>query len=401
MEGLSFLRASAKEQLTGNILPYWSNMAPDVNWGGFLGRIDFRNRVVPSAPKGAVLNTRVLWAFSSAHCFLGEHRLLSLAQRAKDYLVRYFWDARNGGIYWMLDHRGKPIDTKKQVYAQAFAIYALSAHFSATKDQDSLSRAIELFKLIEKHSFDPKLGGYFEAFDKDWGPLDDVRLSDKDQNARKTMNTHLHLLEAYTSLLKIWSDERLKEKLAVLLDLFLSRILNPETRHLQLFFDEFWNSQSEKVSFGHDIEASWLLTEAAEAIGCTETEERAQSAALEVVEVTLNEGMDDGGIRNERLGDQLDEDRHWWPQAEAVVALVNAFSLTRETRLLELAVEAWDYLLKNLVDEVNGEWHFRVSKNGVPYSEEDKAGPWKGPYHNSRACLELISRADRLHGAIE
>lgn len=388
------LRARAQEILTGQILPFWSIRTPDQAQGGFLGQILHDGQAVPDAPKGSVLNARILWTFSAAYRALGDPVYLEMAERAYAYLMAHFRDEEHGGIYWMVDYTGKPLDPKKQIYAQAFAIYGLAEFYRITGKAESLTFAIELYELIEEHSFDPEQGGYFEAYDREWNLLEDLRLSDKDANEKKTMNTHLHVLEAYTVLYQCWPDLGLKSKLKSLTRCFLDTIIDQETHHFHLFFDESWNLRSHEWSYGHDIEGSWLLCEAAEAIGEVGLIREVREAALNLAYTALNEGIDtDGSMCNEGDANGItDTTRHWWPQAEACVGFLNAYALSGDEAFLTATHRIWAYIEGNMIDPSSGEWYFRVSKAGIPFTEDNLVGPWKCPYHNGRTCLEILYR---------
>lgn len=350
--------------------------------------------MVPHVPKGAVLNTRLLWTFALAARVLADERYRSLADRAYDYLKDYFWDNEQGGIYWMLDYLGVPLDSKKQTYAQAFAIYALAEYYRLTSNPEVLQQAISLFDVVEERTVDEAHGGYYEAYSRSWERLQDGRLSEKDAPAAKSSNTHLHVMEAYTTLYRVWPSDKLSERLRALIRCFLDVIIDPETHQMGAAFNEQWVSVSDLISYGHDIEASWLLVEAAEVLGDAELLEEVQVEALRMAEVVLKDGVDeDGGLLNEaRPSGFLDDDKHWWPQAEALVGFINAYQLSQDARFLDAALKNWVFIQNYIIDEKEGEWYFRVSRQGVPYSEEDKVGPWKAPYHNARACLELIHR---------
>jgi cellobiose epimerase len=376
------------------ILNYWIERTVDNENGGFYGRIDGSNHLIPKNDKGSVLNARILWTFSSAYRIVKEPKYLEMATRAKDYLLKYFWDREQGGIYWMLDYKGNHVDTKKQIYSLAFAIYGLAEYFRVTTDNEALEYAIKLFELIEIHSFDQELDGYFEAYSRDWKLLEDLRLSDKDANEKKTMNTHLHVLEAYANLYHIWPDARLQKQLKNLIEVFTDKIIDNQFYSFNLFFDENWNSKSHEISFGHDIEGSWLLFEAAEVLKDKPLIIKVEKIILKMVEKIAQNGLDtDGGLLYEGgHGKITDTDKHWWPQAEAIVGLINAWQLTKDDNYLEKAWKVWEFTKAKMIDKQNGEWYFRVNREGKPYLEEDKVGPWKCPYHNGRACLEVIER---------
>jgi mannobiose 2-epimerase len=272
-------------------------------------------------------------------------------------------------------------------------MYALTEYFLLTQKKEALEKSIQIFYLIEKYSFDLDFNGYFEAFDRHWNLLADLRLSIKDANEKKTMNTHLHVLEAYTNLYRCWKDPVLKKQLRNLIVVFRDKIIDAH-HHFQLFFDEQWNVKSHEISFGHDIEGSWLLFEASEVLGDYDLITELKETSVKMVDITIREGMDsDGGIMNEAGHNGVnDTDKHWWPQSEAIVGLVNAWQLTGEDRYLKTANQVWSFIKNNLIDHEAGEWHWRVSRSGNVFREEDKAGPWKCPYHNGRAALEILRR---------
>ncbi len=376
-----------------NILDYWRKNTPDHTYGGFYGRITHQNKVVERASKGIILNTRILWSFSAAANHLNTQGHKSLEDRAFNYIKDHFLDKEYGGVFWELDYLGQPINKRKQVYAQAFAIYALAEYYTLTKSTEARSMAIGLFELIEKHSKDTEKGGYTEAFAHNWSPLEDMRLSHKDMNASKTMNTHLHILEAYTTLLKVYDHTTLRASLKQLVELFLNRFLN-ERYHYDLFFDDDWQLLSQTISYGHDIETAWLVMEAANALDDKGLIQQSQTVALKVIDTFLNEALDgEGAVVNEldlNTG-QKDTDRHWWPQVEAITGLAFAHRMTGKLRYTEHATRIWHFVKQHLIDQKNGEWYFRVDAYGKVYTEEDKVSMWKAPYHSARACIMLNS----------
>lgn len=390
---LKKLKSELNDELT-RILNYWMKNTPDNEYGGFLGQIDAEDKVVPGSPKGSVLNARILWSFSAAYNLNKNPEYLQYAERAYQYITSHFIDKEFGGVYWTVDHKGNPLDTKKQVYASAFAIYGLSEYYHASGNEEAKTTAISFYKLLVEHSYDTVRTGYLEAFTCEWEQINDLRLSAKDANEKKTMNTHLHVLEGYANLYSIWPDDGLKAQIITLLHNFLDRFINPETYHLNLFFDEDWNRRSALVSYGHDIEAAWLLLEAAEIIKHGPLIERLKDISIKIAKASLN-GLDaDSGLwyEYEPSDNHLVKEKHWWVQAEAIVGFYNTWQITGDEKFLELAEKTWEFVKKNIIDPKNGEWVWGIGENGNVMPNEDKAGIWKCPYHNSRACIEIVKR---------
>lgn len=377
--------------LTTNILPFWMDKMVDPIYGGFYGRIDGKGQLHSDAPKAIILNTRILWTFSAAFKQFGDIAYKDTATRAFDYLNNHFIDPVFNGVYWMLSKNGSVLESKKQVYAQAFAIYALSEFHSATGNETALEQAISMYTCIENYSFDKLKNGYLEAFDREWKLLADLRLSDKDANEAKTMNTHLHVLEAYTRLYQVWPDQKLGNQLGNLVNLFLNTFIG-DSYHFHLFFDEDWHLKSTICSYGHDIEGGWLLYKAAQVLENSLLIDKCKVAAVGLTEAALKGFDQEGGLMYEGTRAKVEiTDRHWWPQAEALVGLINAFEISCDPRYFKLAERNWEFINKKLVDP-KGEWHGIVHQDGSLDLSEDKAGPWKAPYHNGRAMLELMER---------
>jgi mannobiose 2-epimerase len=394
----SALARAMERDLRENVLPFWRDRVRDETHGGFLGHLADDGTVDPVGPKGGVLNARILWTFAAAFRRYQDAADRKTADRALSYLLARFWDDTHGGIYWMLDHEGRPLSDRKQTYALAFALYALAECHRATGSDEALDRAIGLFRSIEEHARDTVHGGYWEARARDWTPLEDVRLSEKDRNSPKSMNTHLHVLEAYTNLLRVWEGEGLRDRLRALVEIHLERIVDPVSGHLLLFFDEEWRPVDGAVSYGHDIEASWLVVEAADVLGDAGLRDEAARIAEKTARVTLAAGFDreHGGVFAERdEGAPLDDEKHWWMQAEAIVGFVNAWELTGEGAFLEAAESTWRFVDRFLIDRTHGEWRWRVARDGSTIPGLPKVEPWKCPYHNSRAALEVVERAER------
>lgn len=383
-------RGELTANLTDCILPYWINKMTDPR-GGFYGRRDEADNLDPDAPKGAILNARILWTFAAAYRALGRKEYLDTATRARDYLLANFIDREHGGIYWSLNADGSALDTKKQFYAIGFAIYGLSEYVRATggADNEALQAAIDLYRTIEAHSRERIHEGYLEACTRDWQPIADMRLSDKDDNACKTMNTHLHIIEGYVNLYRVWPDAGLKADIENLLSIFFDKIKDPRTNHLGLFFDNEWKRQDRNVSYGHDIEASWLLLEAAQTIGSPQWIARATTETHLIAMAALEGRCVDGSMVYERFRDgHYDNDKHWWVQAENLIGQIYLWKFHGMAEQLGWAEKTWEFIKREIVDTDAGEWHWMARRG----SGNDKAGFWKCPYHNSRMCMEAAAR---------
>ena len=383
------------DQLYGQIMPFWCGSALDHEQGGWMGWLSNDLKPDRTQPKGLIVNSRILWAFSTVHRARPDKLFQQMAGRALDYVMNRFWDTQYGGAFWRLDDTGQVLDDSKKIYGQAFYIYALAEYYQAFAAPAALVRARELFELIERYAHDPKYGGYLEVRRRDWSEADaNARLSDKDLNEKKSMNNHLHVLEAYTNLYRAWKEPRVEQRLRELIALFVQRILDLRTLHLHHFFDEQWHVRSDSYTFGHDIEGTWLLCEAAEVLGDDALLQRVQAVALRMAEVSLREGVDaDGALSYEgKNGKVIDPGRECWPQAEAVVGFLNAFQLSGDVKYFEAASRVWDFIENRLADRVHGEWFWRINVDGCPDLKLPKVSEWKGPYHGSRACLEALHR---------
>ena len=417
------MKLEMQDVLENNILPFWLEKMQDNENGGFYGRIDGSGVLHPDAEKGAILNARILWTFSAAYRVLEKEELLKAATRAKDYLVDHFIDPEYGGVYWSVDYKGEPLDTKKQFYAIAFAIYGLSEYARATGNREALEYALDLYDCIEEHAFDDEQNGYIEACTREWGKIGDMRLSELDANYPKSQNTHLHIMEAYANLLRCLKEMRAQEQcdyvpaigsvlpvgisvppetmvsvegaLRNIISIFIDKILNPETNHLDLFFDMDWTRGAGHLeSYGHDIECSWLLHEAALVLGDENLLEKVENVVQKVAKASEKGLREDGSMIHEANLDtgHVDDDLHWWVQAENVVGWFNVWQHFGDEEAFKKSEKCWHYIKENLVDFDNGEWYWSRHPDGSLNTVDDKAGFWKCPYHNSRMCLEIIER---------
>ena len=422
-EEVKTLKAEVRDVLENNILNFWLDKMVDEENGGFYGQMTGEGEIVKTADKGGILNARILWSFSAAYRVLHKQEYLEAATRAKDYIIDHFIDKEYGGTYWSLDYKGQPKDTKKQFYAIGFTIYGLSEYARATGDREALDYAMELYECIEEHSLDREYNGYIEACTREWGEIADMRLSELDANYPKSQNTHLHIIEPYTNLFRCIKElkavescdyvpaigsvlpigvtvpddfvVRLESSLRNLITIFTDKILNPDTHHLDLFFDMDWTREAGRLeSYGHDIECSWLMHEAALVLG-DETVLRKVETVVQMVAKASEKGLnEDGSMVHEANLDTgyVDTDRHWWVQAENVVGWINIWQYFGDESALQKALRCWQYIKDNLIDREGGEWWWSRDPERNINRKDDKAGFWKCPYHNSRMCLELMER---------
>jgi len=389
------LQDFATRQLFDVILPWWQKYMSDEVNGGFLGSRDHLNQPVTGHPKGLILNARILWAFSAAYAYKKDEVYRQTAERAYRYLLSQFKDPDYPGYFWSLNPDGSLHNGKKQTYAQAFVMYGMSEYAAATGSEQALNEALSLFNLIEEMAFDPVRNGYLEAFSREWNDIGDLRLSDIDMNEKKTMNTHLHVIEAYSRLYRLHKDERLKQSIENLLGIFSEHFINNETHHLNLFFDDYWTLKSGDISYGHDIEASWLLQEAAESVENEDYIKKFRTIAIQLAEAVQPALLPEGGLIHENHAEMEKNTNQleWWAQAEAIVGFLNVFQLTGDEYYLEKSLHLIDYVETYFVDKNNGEWYYRVERSGEPVTSYEKAGFWKCPYHTVRMGLEVLERS--------
>ena len=419
MMTIQTLRKEMQDVLENNILHFWQTKMVDRENGGFYGRIDGQEVLHPEAEKGAILNARILWTFSAAYRVSGKKEYLKTATYAKEYFIEHFIDKEYGGVYWSVDHKGQPLNTRKQFYAIGFALYGLSEYVRATGDREALDYAI--------HAFDSEFNGYIEAQTRDWQPIADMRLSELDANFPKSQNTHLHIIEPYANLYRCLQELKAKEScdyvpvlgsvlpvgisvpqetvnrveaaLRNIIGIFTDKILNPETHHLDLFFEMDWTRGAGRLeSYGHDIECSWLMHEAALVLGDPYVLERVEPIVREVAKASEKGLRPDGSMIHEANLDtgHADDDLHWWVQAENVVGWFNIWQHFGDEEAYERAVRCWQYIKDQLIDWENGEWHWSRHPDGTMNIVDDKAGFWKCPYHNGRMCLEVIERSEEM-----
>jgi len=397
-ETLATYRDRIEDDLRANILPWWTHHMVNVVEGGFHAEITGTGSVNPAAPRGMLLTTRILWTYAAAWRVYGDEDYAAMADRAFADLHARFSDEEHGGFIWSINPDGLPRATRKQIYGQAFAIYALAEYHRVSGLVEPLKQAQALFELMERHGRDRERGGYWEAFARDWSPIDDVRLSEVDRNDPRSQNTLLHVMEAYTNLWRIWPDPRVGGALRELAHIMIDKVVSPETHHLGLFFEADWTVTTDRYSYGHDIEASWLLWDAGMAVQDDALSRRLLPVVLKIAEVTLAEAIDEDGSLLYEGGPQgvSNTNKEWWPQAEAMVGFLNAAQLSGEESYLHTALGLWDFIEAKLIDRERGEWFRGVDRAGHVITSFEKAGFWKCPYHNARAAMEAIARLNAL-----
>lgn len=369
------------------ILPYWMKLK-DEKYGGYYGMVDFNLKIDEKADKGVILNSRILWFFSNAYMIVKDKKIKDCMEHAYEFLVKKCLDYEYDGVFWMLDYEGNVKESMKHTYNQAFAIYALTAYYEATQKSEALNRAMYLFDCIEEKCVDKY--GYKEAFDRQWNPIENEKLSENGVNASKTMNTLLHLLEAYTELYKISGNLRVRKRLLYILELFEKKVYNPEEAKLEVFFDERMNSIADLYSYGHDIEASWLLDRAADVLRDDIILQRVNNMTNSLAKSIYDNAMDGCSVNNEKFNGVIDKTKVWWIQAESVVGFYNAFERSNNLEYLTTAEKIWNYIKEHFVDKRKGsEWYWDLSAFGIPESRKPITEPWKCPYHNGRMCFEI------------
>lgn len=389
VQEVDLLRTEVENNLVENILPFWMDNSVDP-LGGFYGVIGVDGTAMKNADRGTLMTARILWTFSRAYRQYGLEEYRNMADWAADYLLEHCIDKKYGGLFWTLDSEGALRDASKMTYVNAFGIYGLSEHFRATGDRKSLDNAIALYRTMEEKAHDKTGMGYIETFNRDYtrGNMKGV----DGRNASKTMNTHIHILEAYTSLYLAWPDDELKNNMVELLDILSSKLYSQETKHLIAFCTEEWEPVGNIDSYGHDIETSWLMCEAAAALGDKDIITKVNAQAVEMTKTALAEGLNENGVmlyeKNER---GYDKKLSWWPQCEMIIGCINAWQLTGDRKYFDAAVKNWNFTKTHFVDNENGGWFKSIREDGTP-GREPKGSTWNCPYHNSRLGFELIHR---------
>ena len=380
------LKQEIVQDLKDNILANWAKYSPDPS-GGFYGTLEYNWQPRENASKGGILNARLLWTYSAAYRMLEDEIYLTLANRAQRYFLDHFIDKEYGGSFYVVSDQGEPRQMQKDTYQNAFAIYGLSEHYRATGNQESLNAAINIWSKFAEHVYDPVNGGFIQSFDREWNMIE--------VQSPKTMNTNLHVLEALTNLYRVWKDDGLRKHLQEEIYVMSNKVLNQKTWHQQTHLTMDWQNQRNTDSFGHDIEFSWLLLEAAEVLGDEEILHEIERVSLNIATVQLEEGVHaNGAMQSDKRDDHVSPNFSWWEQNEAVVGFLNAWQLSGDRKFLDAAVRTWEWIKTYMIDYENGEWYGNVNADLTPRSNGVKADQWRCPYHNSRMGFEVMTRLE-------
>ncbi len=381
-----------EKELKEHIIPFWIGMQ-DKEYGGFYGMLDIDLNLDKKATKGCILNSRILWFFANAYLMYKDESYLDVAGHAYDFMRKAMFDQENGGIYWAVTYDGKPLDTTKHTYNQAFAVYALSSYYDATKDAEALKLAYDLVDIIEKKCCDE--GGYLEAFDIYFKPAGNDKLSENGVEAGRTMNTLLHVFEAYTELYRVDGKEEIGNRLRWMLDIFVEKMYNPALRRQEVFFDMEYNTLIDLHSYGHDIETAWLIDRGLDVLKDEEYDKKLEPVISALEENVYRLAFDGNALYNECEKGVNDTKRIWWVQAEAMVGFLNAYTKHPEkAEYLQAVEKIWEYIKEYIIDKRPGsEWLSEVDEKGIPFTRKPIVEPWKCPYHNGRMCLEVVKRA--------
>ncbi len=385
------LKKEIREHLQQSIIPFWKSLRDDT-YGGYYGYVGYDLTVDERAVKGCILNSRITWFFANAYLTLGDESLISEARHGFEFMKEFCLDKENGGVFWSVTYDGKPEDTTKHTYNQAFSIYALSAYYDATKDEESIRIAEELYELIEEKCRNK--GGYLEAFDRQFYPMENDKLSENGVIADRTMNTLLHVFESYTEFYRVTKKKEVKERLEWMMDIIAEKIYNPKLHRQEVFFDLDYHTLIDLHSYGHDIETAWLVDRGVEIVGNPEYEAKMTPITKDLTRQIYETAYKSHSLSNECEKGIVDTDRVWWVQAEAVVGFLNGYQKDKDrSEYLKAAEDIWQYIKTYLIDTREGsEWYWLLDREGRPYEDKPIVEPWKCPYHNGRMCIEVIRR---------
>ncbi|MDO4739748.1 MAG: AGE family epimerase/isomerase [Eubacteriales bacterium] len=405
--------------LAEKVIPFWLERSVDEQYGGYLTSFDENGRFDGNGVKYMVTQSRMLWGFSYLAPFARpEDRpaMKAAADQGFAFFKKYFFDPEHGGVYWMLDRDGSVADPAKLVYGEGFAIYALAQYAISYQNEEALALAESVFDCLQKYCADTRFGGYFENVERDWS------LSPAGEYAgdRKSLDIHMHLLEAFTTLYQASGKEIHRRKLHEVLDVIIDHMVDKEhgygynqftidfRRIPAIAIKRTWNAEREAnetvaepadtTSYGHNIELTWLADLALQKIGC----ERAQYDALfaRILQHAMKHGVDwqRGGVYRDGVGceEALVLDKEWWQNFEAMTGLLNGWRMFGEERLAEAFLNVWGFVRDKFMNMELGESRQMLSADGTPLVP-NLGNPWKGIYHTGRAlavCLENFAKIE-------
>ncbi|MCR5213345.1 MAG: AGE family epimerase/isomerase [Eubacterium sp.] len=420
-------------EFENHMIPFWKHMI-DREYGGYYGLLDYSLKLDKNADKGCILNSRILWFFSNAAVRLNDSDYMTFADEAYDFLQKHFIDKEYGGVYWSVSYDGLPSDETKHTYNQSFAIYALSSYYEASKIKASLETAYELFDIVESKCRDKD--GYLEAFNRFFEKASNEKLSENGVEAGRTMNTLLHLMEAYTELYRVDTEDILgkrqevKDRIVEMLNIFRNKVFNPKKERLEVFFDLDYNTLIDLHSYGHDIESAWLIDRTVDVLN-EFSDGRSKYDMSDITKVLTKKiyevAFRENGMPAECEKGNVLETRVWWVQCEAIIGFLNGIAYSDEKGMLvditeildselvpdfsseidakasektdntldylRAAISIWKYTKEYMIDSRSGsEWFAEVGLDGKPFTHKAILDPWKCPYHNGRMYMEILER---------
>ena len=406
------LKEQMEHNLETNILPFWREYMMDNVHGGFYGRVDAQRKPDLQSPKSVVLNCRILWTFCRTYALWGKDTDKMIADRAFDYICRYFWDETYKGVYWMVTGKGEVAEPEKRTYGQAFFLYSMAEYYRVFGNRRALELAMETFSLIERYLNLPG-GGYRDSASRDWQKDDWVNFWVKNRTGALTLlNSNMHLFEAILTLAQVTKDPSVLQSLKQQLLFLLDTAMDWKCGHMKAAMAFDGSRLDGEINFGHDCECSYLIMEAAELLQEEKLLQKAEKAVETIINHVLGEGLDPQSGGMYYLADtqkpQVNRSKIWWVQAEGITAFIDRYQRTAKKIYLDAAVSIWNYVQTYMVNTEFGDWFSvgaepEISSSGqqeedisVVFTNDEMAGKGKCPYHNSRACLEIIKRAEKI-----
>lgn len=417
---MTCVRKQILNHMVNEWLPFWESRGCDKEFGGFLTSYDRQGNPTGDGMKYIVSQARMIWGHSALYDYFPERKeLLETAKQGVDFVIKHFWDSEFGGWIWTTDRKGNPINRCKVVYGASFMIYALSQYGLSSGDNRGQEYAIRTFDLLQKYAADAANGGYYENLEADWSISEDGYAA----GDRKSLDIHMHLMEAFTTLYKLTCQEIHHRRLNEVINVILNYMVNMKSgcgwNQFDLAFHPIpaiairhtWNDDrggsrqfldsQQTTSYGHNMELSWLLNRAAQVLG--DVPDRFHKITRLLCEHTLKYGIDyeNGGIYRDGLheGPAVVLDKEWWQNCEVLVGFLDAFQITGNERCWEAFENCWEFANDRMINHAVGEWMQLLSRTGDVIIG-DMGNPWEVIYHTGRTLLECLGRLDTLLSAI-